>query len=138
MEEDISYILGEIENYNRDNAYLLDIEELFGALEHLLKVYKELEYKYNRALSDLVQESHKNKELKEEKKEWKEKWDKDTHKLQNALDLANADKINNYIQVSLVEEKIEEIDNMIIEISKGNLQKYTVGEIFLAKKILQE
>lgn len=43
MEEDISYILGEIENYNRDNAYLLDIEELFGAIEHLIKAYKELE-----------------------------------------------------------------------------------------------
>lgn len=43
MEEDISYILGEIGNYNRDNAYLLDIEELFGAIEHLIKAYKELE-----------------------------------------------------------------------------------------------
>lgn len=38
-------------------------------------------------------------------KELEEKWDKDTHTLQNALDLANADKINNYIPVSLVEEK---------------------------------
>ena len=43
MEDDISYILGEIENYNRDNAYLLDIEELFGAIENLIKEYKELE-----------------------------------------------------------------------------------------------
>ena len=43
MEEDIRYILGEIENYNRDNAYLLDIEELFGEIEHLIKAYKELE-----------------------------------------------------------------------------------------------
>lgn len=55
------------------------------AIEHLIKAYKELE----------------------------EKWDKDTHKLQNALDLANADKINNYIPVSLVKEKIEEIDKEI-------------------------
>ena len=52
------------------------------AIEHLIKGYRELE----------------------------EKWDKDTHTLQNALDLANADKINNYIPVSLVEEKIEEIN----------------------------
>lgn len=44
-------------------------------------------------------------------KELEEKWDKDTHTLQNALDLANVDKINNYIPVSLVEEKIEEIKN---------------------------
>ena len=43
-------------------------------------------------------------------KELEEKWDKDTHKLQNALDLANADKINNYIPVSLVKEKIEELE----------------------------
>lgn len=48
------------------------------------------------------------KRLYEENKELKEKWDKDTHKLQNALDMANADKINNYIPVSLVEETIEE------------------------------
>ena len=41
-------------------------------------------------------------------KELEEKWDKDTHKLQNALDLANADKINNYIPVSLIKEKILE------------------------------
>ena len=46
-------------------------------------------------------------------KELEEKWDKDTHKLQNALDLANADKINNYIHVSLVEEKIEELKEKI-------------------------
>ena len=57
-------------------------------------------------------------------KELEEKWDKDTHKLQNALDLANADKINNYIPVSLVKEKIEEIDKEI-EYQKlyGNVAK---------------
>lgn len=53
-------------------------KELSYKIEHLIKAYKELE----------------------------EKWYKDTHKLQNDLDLANADKINNYIPVSLVEEKI--------------------------------
>ena len=74
--------------------------------EQRIKACKELEYKYNKALSDLVQAEHKNKELEE-------KWDKDTHKLQNALDLANADKINNYIPVSLVEETIEEYKNKI-------------------------
>lgn len=50
------------------------------AMEHLIKAYKELE----------------------------EKWDKDTHKLQNALNLANADKINNYTPNSKIKEKIEE------------------------------
>ena len=56
-------------------------KELSYKIEHLIKAYKELE----------------------------EKWYKDTHKLQNDLDLANADKINNYIPVSLVKEKIEEL-----------------------------
>ena len=46
------------------------------AIKHLIKAYKELE----------------------------EKWDKDTHKLQNALDLANADKINNYTPKSKIKE----------------------------------
>lgn len=49
-------------------------------------------------------------EIIDRNKELEEKWDKDTHTLQNALDLANADKINNYIPVSLVEEKIEELN----------------------------
>lgn len=49
-------------------------------------------------------------EIIDKNKELEEKWDKDTHKLQNALDLENADKINNYIPVSLVEEKIEELE----------------------------
>ena len=55
------------------------------AIEHLIKGYRELE----------------------------EKWDKDTHTLQNALDLANADKINNYIPVSLIKEKIEKYKQRI-------------------------
>lgn len=48
-------------------------------------------------------------EIIDRNKELEEKWDKDTHTLQNALDLENADKINNYIPVSLVEEKIKEL-----------------------------
>ena len=55
-------------------------------------------------------------EIIDRNKELEEKWDKDTHKLQNDLDLANADKINNYIPVSLVEEKIEELKE---DIKKG-------------------
>ena len=48
--------------------------------------------------------------LQKENEELRAKWDKDTHILQNKLDYANADKINNYIPVSLVEEKIEELN----------------------------
>ena len=50
-------------------------------------------------------------EIIDKNKELEEKWYKDTHKLQNDLDLANADKINNYIPVSLVEEKMKEYQN---------------------------
>ena len=80
----------------------------------------------------------KNKELEEENKEWKEEWDKDTHKLQNDLDLANADKINNYIPVSLIEEKIEEkkqeknkFGNCLVEFYENELADRDI-------KILQE
>lgn len=63
-------------------------------------------------------------EIIDRNKELEEKWNKDTHTLQNALDLANADKINNYIPVSLIKEKIEEIDKEI-EYQKlyGNVAK---------------
>ena len=54
-------------------------------------------------------------EIIDKNKELEEKWYKDTHKLQNDLDLANADKINNYIRVSLVEEKIEELNKQLEE-----------------------
>ena len=37
-----------------------------------------------------------------------------------------------------IKEKIEELDKMIEKISKGNLQKFTVGEILSFKKILKE
>ncbi len=83
--------------------------KLEQALENLIKAYKELE----------------------------EKWDKDTHKLQNALDLANADKINNYIPVSLVEERIKEIDKIYKDIpeDEGNFAK---AILIKEKQVLQE
>ena len=82
-------------------------------------------------------------EIIDRNKELEEKWDKDTHTLQNALDLANADKINNYIPVSLVEEKIEELDIKITYIES----QYTNGgqncnsnylSALYQKQILQE
>lgn len=90
MEQDIKILEDYIElikkGYCEDCNELCNIygtptypaKKISEATEHLIKAYKELE----------------------------EKWYKDTHKLQNDLDLANADKINNYIPVSLVEEKI--------------------------------
>lgn len=86
MKEDIKLVGNLIKEYrlygDLDGIAINDMSVYINAIEHLIKAYKELE----------------------------EKWDKDTHKLQNALDLANADKINNYIPVSLVEEKIKELN----------------------------
>ena len=49
--------------------------------------------------------------LQKENEELRAKWDKDTHILQNELDLTNADKINNYIPVQKVKDKIEELND---------------------------
>ena len=51
--------------------------------------------------------------LQKENEELKEKWDKDTHILQNELDLTNADKINNYIPVQKVKDKIKKNEEII-------------------------
>ena len=69
-------------------------------------------------------------EIIDRNKELEEKWDKDTHKLQNALDLANADKINNYIPVSLVEETIEEL------IKEG--RHYNANKIEVLQELLEK
>ena len=69
--------------------------------------------------------------LQKENEELRAKWDKDTHILQNKLDYANADKINNYIPVSLVEEKIEELDKRIdflnTELTKCYIEREKLG-----------
>ena len=50
------------------------------------------------------------KRVLKENEELRAKWDKDTHILQNELDLTNADKINNYIPVQNVKDIIDRID----------------------------
>ena len=82
-----------------------------------IKSYKELEYKYNKALSDLVQAEHKNKELEEENKTIKGNYytlcadiQMVTTELGFPEDTIIADEMvsmikENYIPVSLVEEK---------------------------------
>lgn len=69
--------------------YDKEIVELARILQNILSDYKRV--------------------LKENEK-LKAKWDKDTHKLQNELDLTNADKINNYIPVQKVKDIIDRID----------------------------
>lgn len=47
-------------------------------------------------------------------------------------------EFKDFIPVQKIKGKIEELDEMINQISKGNLQRYTVGEIICFKKILKE
>lgn len=66
--QDLSTYVQSIENLIKEYQNSIEIEQ-----EHkkengeLRERVKELEYKYNRALSDLVQAEHKNKELEEER-----------------------------------------------------------------------
>lgn len=72
--------------------------------------------------------------LQKENEELREKWNKDTHILQNELDLTNADKINNYIPVQKVKDKIKEIDKKI----KYEENEKVVIYLHKQKNILQE
>ena len=87
MEQDINNLIEELTNV-RPNELSAEGLKLFNKINEIIDRNKELE----------------------------EKWNKDTHKLQNALDMANADKINNYIPVSLIEEKLEKekLPNIIV------------------------
>lgn len=72
-------------------------------------------------------------------KELEEKWDKDTHKLQNALDLTNADKINNYIPVSLIKEKLEELrEQYKIALEENSIKAFILKcQIEILEKLLE-
>ena len=68
MEEDIREAIERLNLAQNDIRYatLYSQEEQDKDIQILIKAYKELEYKYNKALSDLVQAEHKNKELNKE------------------------------------------------------------------------
>lgn len=53
------------------------------------------------------------KRVLKENEELIAKWNKDTHILQNELDLTNADKINNYIPIQKVIDKMEKLNKEI-------------------------
>lgn len=129
----------------------MDKEEAIKALniaiektQAKIKAYKELEYKYNKALSDLVQAEHKNKELEEENKTIKGNYytlcadiQMVTSELGFPGDTIIADEMipmikENYIPVSLVEKKMEEVNkedenlmykNNIIKVLQELLEK---------------
>ena len=62
--------------------------------------------------------------LQKENEELREKWDKDTHILQNELDLTNADKINNYIPIQKIKDKIEELKINLVNMQGEELLIY--------------
>lgn len=78
-------------------------------------------------------------EIIDRNKELEEKWDKDTHTLQNALDLANADKINNYIPVSLIKEKLEELrEQYKIALEENSIKAFILKcQIEILEKLLE-
>lgn len=89
-------LLKEFEIYG-DLDGIQDIRPYMKAIENLIKGYKDSE--------DIMKQTVKeNLEYKQYIRELEEKWDKDTHTLQNALDMANADKINNYTPKSKIKE----------------------------------
>lgn len=117
MEQDIKILKELKETLQEDMSFIEKQNKTF---------YKSLITKYKTRIEAIENLIKAYKELEEENRYFK------THIIYPEIIKLN------FIPVSLVEEKLEELDNMIIEISKGNLQKYTVGEIFLAKKILEE
>lgn len=77
--------------------------------------------------------------LQKENEELREKWDKDTHILQNELDLTNVDKINNYIPVQKVKDKIEELKNKPLKINQNDKYYYeTDAYNKIVMQVLQE
>ena len=134
LEEFIKYYESEAISRKFRGTLSISVDEYdIDAIEHLLKAYKEKEKHLNFYEKN---DSYKERilELEEENKEWKEKWDKDTHKLQNDLDLTNADKINNYIPVSLVKEKIEELKEKADEDNKEEYIKIQALQELLEKR----
>lgn len=117
IEEDIKIALDKFSDNKDIDSAILIVEKfilgnyiLRGGRKNIVK--DSLRY----ILSDYKRALKENEELKQ-------KWDKDTHKLQNALDIANADLysanqiINEYIDdtipIQKVKNKIEEIGEKI-------------------------
>lgn len=114
MEEDIKDIQLFIDFCRKSYNFEHEVDEknyteLSNKLENLIKSYKEKEYKYNKALSDLVQAEHENKELKEKNRSYEDEIQ------EQAKDLMFCEETirDEYIPVSLVEETIEEYKKRI-------------------------
>ena len=122
MEQDIKKIEKFITIMKSDFRTGLYYKHELEAIEHLIKAYKELESKYDRALSDLVKAEKEKNELKEENEK--------NMKFINEIQSQKADILmyRNVIPVSLVEEKIEELDEdleiMKVDAMYGKYKEY--------------
>ena len=122
------------------------IEEDIERLEYIDRTYSYNNYYCVWDLKCIETLLSEYKRLQKENEELRAKWDKDTHILQNELDLTNADKINNYIPVQKVKEKIEELDIEIstCEYADDDSEEYkqevekNKAELLMAKKVLQQ
>lgn len=85
------------------------IEEAIERLEYIDRTYSCNNYYCIWDLKCIETLLSEYKKLQKENEELRAKWDKDTHILQNELDLTNADKINNYIPVQKLKDKIEDL-----------------------------
>ena len=115
---------------NKDIVKSIDKDYFFELTDCLIKAYKEKEYKYNKALSDLVQAEHENKELKEENEVWKNNYyEQKEFNNKQALYIKE-----NFIPVALVEEKIEELKEKADEDNKEEYIKIQALQELLEKR----
>ena len=116
MEEDIKNMSKEelleyLEEISQqlDNIALDQIKIAIAELQYFKDQYKELEYKYDKALSDLVQAEHKNKEL-EEKNGTLRRANSIAEDITQVVNKAHEDFMKEFIPTSLVKEKMKELE----------------------------
>ena len=107
MEEDnLKNYISMYEELKRSQNIIDNIDKrfFFEFVDTLIKSYKEKEYKYNKALSDLVQAEHENKELKEKIRSYEDEIQEQAKELMFCEETIR----DEHIPISLVKEKIEE------------------------------
>ena len=134
MEEDIKILEALNETLMKDKFIIPKEPRIWcEALENAIKTikaHKELEYKYDKALSNLVQAEHENKELKEENEVWKNNYyEQKEFNNKQALYITE-----NFIPVALVEEKIEELKEKADEDNKEEYIKIQALQELLEKR----
>lgn len=114
MEEDnLKNYISMYEELKRSQNIIDNIDKrfFFEFVDTLIKAYKEKEYKYKKALSNLVQAEHENKELKEKIRSYEDEIQ------EQAKDLMFCEETirDEHIPISLVKEKIEFLEINILD-----------------------